>query len=83
MLIMKDIYWVGSSIQDLKKFPDEVKQVMGYALHLAQIGGKHGRAKPLKGFKGAGVFILKQIKNWFLTASVFPPLFHLLLAPCL
>ena len=55
MLIMKGIYWVGSSIQDLKKFPDEVKQVMGYALHLAQIGGKHGRVKPLKGFTGAGV----------------------------
>lgn len=32
---------------------------MGYALYVAQTGGKHPAAKPLKGggaFKGAGVF---------------------------
>jgi phage-related protein len=28
---------------------------MGFALHQAQLGGKHGSAKPLKGFGGAGV----------------------------
>ncbi len=28
---------------------------MGYALYLAQQGGKHRDAKPLKGFGGAGV----------------------------
>ncbi len=28
---------------------------MGYALYQAQIGEKHSRAKPLKGFGGAGV----------------------------
>ena len=28
---------------------------MGYALYLAQVGGKHLDAKPLKGFGGAGV----------------------------
>ena len=28
---------------------------IGYALYLAQLGGKHGSAKPLKGFGGAGV----------------------------
>lgn len=28
---------------------------MGYGLYLAQIGEKHEDAKPLKGFKGAGV----------------------------
>ena len=28
---------------------------MGYALYQAQIGEKHGKAKPLKGFGGAGV----------------------------
>lgn len=35
--------------------PGEVQDVFGYALHLAQIGDKHGRAKPLTGFGGAGV----------------------------
>ena len=28
---------------------------MGYALYLAQTGGKHPDAKPLRGFGGAGV----------------------------
>jgi phage-related protein len=32
-----------------------VRQVMGYALYLAQLGDKHLDAKPLKGFAGAGV----------------------------
>ena len=35
--------------------PDEVQDVFGYALHLAQMGQKHPDAKPLKGFGGAGV----------------------------
>ena len=51
----KPLFWVGSSKEDLSTFPDEVKLVMGFALHLAQSGGKHVDAKPLKGFKGAGV----------------------------
>lgn len=37
------------------EFPDEVQDVMGYALHLAQIGGKHPAAKILRGFGSAGV----------------------------
>ncbi|WP_199747236.1 MULTISPECIES: type II toxin-antitoxin system RelE/ParE family toxin [Corallococcus] len=51
----RPLVWVGSSLEDLKSFPEEVRGVMGYALHLAQTGGKHPDAKPLKGFKGAGV----------------------------
>ena len=35
--------------------PDEVQDTFGYALHLAQTGGKHAQAKPLKGFGSAGV----------------------------
>jgi len=34
-------------------FPEGVKNVLGYALHLAQHGEKHLDAKPLKGFGGA------------------------------
>ena len=36
-------------------FPDQVRSDMGYALGLAQLGGKHPHAKPWKG-EGAGVF---------------------------
>ena len=51
----KPLIWVGSTLEDLKAFPEEVKLSMGYALHQAQTGGKHPDAKPLKGFGGAGV----------------------------
>jgi phage-related protein len=46
---------VGSAKADLKTFPDEVQDVMGYALDFAQQSKKHQDAKPLKGFGGAGV----------------------------
>ena len=51
----KPCNFVGSSLDDLRKFPSEVKQNIGYALRQAQKGGKADSARPLKGFKGAGV----------------------------
>lgn len=51
----RPLVWIGSAKEDLRKFPAEVRSVMGYALHVAQSGSKHPDAKPLKGFKGAGV----------------------------
>ena len=51
----KPLVFVGSSQDDLSAFPAEVKRVMGFALRTAQEGGKHPDAKPLKGYKGAGV----------------------------
>jgi len=52
---IKTLIWIGSSRRDLKAFPDEVKDVMGFALYQAQIGRKAPTAKPLRGFGGAGV----------------------------
>ena len=51
----KPVVWVGSSLKDLREFPDAVQDHMGYALFVAQHGGKHRDAKPLTGFGGAGV----------------------------
>jgi len=51
----KQLVWIGGSREDIRDFPEDVKDVIGYALYLAQKGGKHLAAKPLKGFKGAGV----------------------------
>jgi phage-related protein len=51
----KPLVWIGSTLKDLRAFPEEVKDVMGFALSEAQVGGKHPDAKPLKGYKGAGV----------------------------
>ena len=52
---VKNIVWIGSSRTDLKAFPDEVKEEMGYALYQAQIGLKALSAKPLHGFGGASI----------------------------
>jgi phage-related protein len=54
-LPQRQLVFVGSSIDDLRGFPEDVKDVVGYALWLAQQGQKHPDAKPLKGFAGAGV----------------------------
>jgi len=51
---LKTLYWIGSSLEDVRRFPEAVKQVVGYALYLAQEGDKHDDAKPLRGFAGAG-----------------------------
>jgi phage-related protein len=51
----KPVEWVGSSYRDFRSFPDEVQDVMGFAIYQAQIGRTHSSAKPLKGFGGAGV----------------------------
>ena len=54
-LSIKPIIWMGSAKRDLRTFPEEVKDSMGFALFLAQQGGKHADAKPLRGFGSAGV----------------------------
>lgn len=51
----KPLHWVGSSKRDFLAFPAPVQSDMGYALGLAQLGGKHPRTKPWKG-EGPGVF---------------------------
>jgi phage-related protein/predicted XRE-type DNA-binding protein len=52
---LKPVVWVGSSRKDLRKFPDPVQHQVGYAIYVAQRGGKHRDAKVLTGFGGAGV----------------------------
>ena len=49
------VHWVGSSKKDLLAFPEPVVSAIGYALGVAQLGGKHPHAKPWKG-EGGGVF---------------------------
>jgi phage-related protein len=59
---LRPLEWIGSSKKDLQALPDEVIDVFGYALHLAQAGGKHPQAKPMHGFGSAGV--LEVIEDW-------------------
>lgn len=53
-LATKPVVWMGSSKKDFAAFPTSVKAEMGYALYVAQTGGRHPRTKMLKGL-GAGV----------------------------
>ena len=48
------LLWVGSAKADFMKFPREVIEDIGFALGVAQLGGKHSDAKPWKG-EGPGV----------------------------
>jgi phage-related protein len=51
----KPLVWVGSCRKDLQTFPQPVQRIVGYALHVAQIGGRHPTTATLKGHHGAGV----------------------------
>jgi phage-related protein len=51
----RPVRWIGRSRDDLREFPDDARREIGYSLSFAQRGEKHPSAKPLKGFKGAGV----------------------------
>lgn len=50
---------MGSSKKDFLQFPQEVMSEIGHALYVAQKGGKHKDAKPLKGFGGGSVIEIK------------------------
>ena len=58
---LKPLKWEGRSKDELLKFPREVQRDIGFALYLAQCGDKYPSAKPLKGFRGAGV--LEIVEN--------------------
>ncbi len=57
---MKRLFWIGSSREDLKQFPDEVQDEMGYGLYLAQMGDRHNHAKTLSGLGNAKVIELRE-----------------------
>jgi len=51
----KPLKWIGSSKRDLDAMPEDVKDVFGHAIDLAQSGGKHQDAKTMSGFGSAGI----------------------------
>jgi phage-related protein len=58
---MKPVHWIGSSREDLREFPEDVRHDIGFALESAQKGDKHPSAKPLRGFGHGGV--LEIVEN--------------------
>jgi phage-related protein len=52
---MKPVIWIGSSREDLRAMPQQVRREIGQALYTAQQGETDPSAKPLKGFGGTRV----------------------------
>lgn len=44
----KQLFWLGSSYNDLKEMPEHIQDIFGYALDLAQNGKRHPKANPFK-----------------------------------
>ncbi len=50
---MNNLRWIGTSLKDLKSFPEEIKDAVGYTLHKIQEGLTPLNTKPLAGIKPA------------------------------
>ncbi len=48
---LKKIVWLGNSLENLQNFPEDVKDIVGYALPKAQKGLTPKNTKPLTGIK--------------------------------
>ena len=58
---MKPLHWIGSCLKDIKQFPKDVQQEVGFAIHLAQMGERSSNAVALVGYGGASV--LEVVSN--------------------
>lgn len=63
MCALKELIWIGSSRADLKAFPSEVQDAVGYGLYQAQLGLLPAAAKVLRGFKGVVEIVCDFDKN--------------------
>lgn len=57
----KPLFWMGSSLKDLKKLPATVQDDLGAALSVAQFGGTYPSAKP---WKGSGSGVIEIVENF-------------------
>ena len=57
----KPLFWVASTRNDLRLFPEHAKDAIGVALSVAQFGGKHPAAKP---WKGQGPGVLEVVEDY-------------------
>jgi len=52
---LKPLHWLGSSRDDIREFPEDVRREIGFSLWLAQEGDRAINAVPLVGFGNAKV----------------------------
>jgi phage-related protein len=51
----KPLFWVGSSLQDIRRFPSDARRLAGYQLRLIQEGRQPNDSKPMT-VVGLGVY---------------------------
>lgn len=59
---MKETYFLASTQDEIREFPEAVRKEIGFAIYAAQEGGKAINVTPMVGFGGAGV--LEVISNY-------------------
>jgi len=59
---MKKLFWVGSTLQDLRAFPDTARRMAGHELQLVQEGLEPDDWKPMTSV-GTGVYELRIHSN--------------------
>ena len=55
---MKPLFWVGSTLQDLRAFPEDARRIAGHELHLVQQGLEPDDWKAIASV-GPGVYELR------------------------
>jgi len=71
----KPVIWMGDSLERLQEFPATVQDEVGYAIYLAQVGGKHPHAKLFKGL-GSGVLEVVSDHRGDTFRAVYTVRFH-------
>ena len=58
---MRDVSWVGTSLSDLKEFPEDVQKKIGYILQRVQEGKSSDKIKKLRSIRrGYSVYEIKS-----------------------
>lgn len=52
---MRPVHWIGSTFDDVREFPEDVRREVGFSLWAAQQGAKAANVVPMVGFGGASV----------------------------
>jgi phage-related protein len=60
MSSLHPLRWLGSAKKDYGKFPEVAQELFGFELYLAQLGEHPPSAKPLTGFGGGILELVRQ-----------------------
>ncbi|MGD2062979.1 MAG: type II toxin-antitoxin system RelE/ParE family toxin [Nitrospirota bacterium] len=63
--VAKPLLFIGSSRKDLQKFPQAVRDDVGYDLYTVQLGRTPASAKPLKGLGGVMELVERYDKDTY------------------